>query len=87
MTDSYSLFLKPSVEQDLRRIPKKELQRIDSRLLGLVENPRPPGCERLVGANHYRLRQGNYRIIYAVDDEQKAVFVVRVQHRRDVYRK
>jgi len=82
----YSLFLKESVQKDLDGIPKKELKKIFSRIKSLAADPRPQGCEKLTGRDRYRLRQGRYRIIYAVQDEERTVTVVKVGHRRDIYR-
>ncbi len=67
-------------------MPARDRQRIASRIQGLGRNPRPSGAEKLSGLDRYRLRQGNYRIIYAIEDERLVVLVVRIGHRRDVYR-
>ena len=56
------------------------------RLRGLKSNPRPPGCEKLSGHDQYRIRQGDYRKVYAVDDDARVVTLVKVGHRREVYR-
>ena len=82
----YSLFFKDSVRKDLESIAKKDLRRIIERIESLAENPRPLGCEKLSGQEKYRLRQGNYRIIYSIQDTQLTVWVVKVGHRREVYR-
>jgi mRNA interferase RelE/StbE len=82
----YSLFFKESVQKDLERIPKKDLRRILSRIKSLASEPRPQGCEKLTGQDRYRLRQGGYRIVYAIQDEQRTVTVVKVGHRKDIYR-
>jgi mRNA interferase RelE/StbE len=82
----YNIFFKDSVRKDLAAIPKNDLQRIMERIANLAENPRPLGCEKLSGQEKYRLRQGNYRIIYAIEDTQLIVWVVKVGHRREVYR-
>jgi len=82
----YSIFLKESVRKDLAAIPKGDLQRIMERIGCLADNPRPAGCEKLSGQEKYRLRQGNYRIIYSIQDTQLTVWVVKVGHRREVYR-
>jgi len=84
--DVYSIFFKDSVRKDLDSIPKNDLQRIIERIGNLAENPRPIGCEKLSGQEKYRLRQGNYRIIYSIQDTQLTVWVVKVGHRREVYR-
>ena len=82
----YELRFKPSVAKDLRGLPKQDVQRIVSCIESLRENPRAPGCTKLSGADLYRMRQGDYRIVYAIDDGAVTVEVVRVGHRSDVYR-
>jgi len=82
----YSLFLKESVQKDLEGIPKKELKKIFSRIKSLAAGPRPQGCEKLTGRDRYRLRPGQYRLVYAVQDQERTVTVVKVGHRRDIYR-
>jgi mRNA interferase RelE/StbE len=72
----------------LARLPRKEQQRIRVAVDLLAETPRPPGCIALVGeANAYRVRVGDYRIVYEVYDDRLVVQVVRIGHRRDVYRR
>jgi len=83
---AYSIFFRKSVEKDLGRIPKRELLRIMDQVQALAGNPRPLGCEKLSGQERYRVRQGRYRIIYSVQDEELTVWVVKVGHRKDVYR-
>lgn len=83
---SYRILLKKSVEKDLRKIPKKDLRMILSRIESLVKNPRPLGCEKLSGDEKYRLRQGRYRIIYSIQDYELTVWIVKVSHRRQAYR-
>lgn len=82
----YRVFLKESVRKDLASIPKADLQRIVHRIGTLAVDPRPPGYERLTGEERYRIRQGNYRIIYSIQDFELTVWVVKVGHRREVYR-
>ena len=82
----YNLFFKDSVRKDLDSIPKNDLQRIIERIKSLAADPRPLGCEKLSGQEKYRLRQGNYRIIYSIQDTQLTVWVVKVGHHREVYR-
>jgi len=86
VTASYSVVIKRSAERELRKIPKQDLRRVVTRIQGLAQEPRPPGCEKLSDQERYRLRQGDYRIVYAVDDEARTVEVVKVGHRREVYR-
>ncbi len=83
---SYELRFKRSVARDLRSLPKADLKRILQRLEALADNPRPPGCEKLSGQERYRIRQGVYRILYEIADRQLIVTVVKIGHRRDVYR-
>ena len=83
---SYRVFFKTSVEKDLRSIPRKDLKRIMARVAALRDDPRPPGCEKLTGQERYRLRQGPYRIVYSIQDDALTVWVVKVGHRKDVYR-
>jgi len=82
----YSIFFKDSVRKDLAAIPKNDLLRIMERIGSLAENPRPVGCEKLSGQEKYRIRQGNYRIIYSIQDAELTVWLVKVGHRREVYR-
>ncbi len=83
---SYRIVFKTSVVKDFRQIPKKDVQRILKRIDSLKEDPRPAGVEKLSGAEKYRLRQGNYRILYRIEDEIITVTIVKVGHRSDVYR-
>jgi len=84
---SYSLFLKPSVEKDLRHLPKPLLARVWQRIEALSEEPLPRQSTKLAGAEHlYRLRVGDYRVIYTVDHQAKHIVVHYVRHRRDAYR-
>jgi len=83
---SYSISLKHSVLKDLEPLPAKDRVRVMERIGQLAEDPRPLGCERLSALERYRVRVGDYRIVYAIEDERLVVWVVRVGHRRDVYR-
>jgi mRNA interferase RelE/StbE len=82
----YKIYFKRSTVKDLDTIPKKDLQHIINRIDLLKEDPRPPGCEKLSGQERYRVRQGNYRIIYSIQDDVLTVWVVKIGRRRDVYR-
>ena len=82
----YKLFFKKSVQKDFDTIPKKDLRRILNRIEALKTDPRPPGCEKLTGQERYRLRQGQYRIVYSIQDDELTVWVVKVGHRKDIYR-
>ena len=83
----YSILIKPSAVKEIEAIPlKKDRRRIVERIGDLAENPRPPGCEKLSGQDKCRLRQGRYRILYSIEDKDLLVYVVKVAHRKDVYR-
>ncbi|MDP3295617.1 MAG: type II toxin-antitoxin system RelE/ParE family toxin [Nevskia sp.] len=82
----YELRFRPSVAKDLRGVPKNDLQRILAKIETLRDDPRPPGSEKLSGDEKYRIRQGDYRILYGIDDHTVIVEIVKVGHRRDVYR-
>jgi len=82
----YKIFFRKSVRKDFETIPKKELNRILEKIESLSENPRPSGSQKLSGQERFRIRQGRYRIIYSIQDEELTVWIVKVGHRKDVYR-
>lgn len=82
----YEICVKSSVARDLRGIPRADVERILARIDTLRDDPRPAGAEKLSAQDRYRVRQGQYRILYAVADAQLIVEVVKVGHRRDVHR-
>ena len=82
----YRILIKPSAVKEIEVIsPKKDRQRLVDRISKLSDNPRPPGCEKLSGQDKYRIRQGLYRILYLIEDQDLIVYVVKVGHRKDVY--
>ena len=83
----YKIIFRKSVAKDLRPIPNSDLRKILAAIDSLSNEPRPSGTEKLSGQNRYRLRRGNYRILYEVQDEEPVVVVVKVGHRGDVYRR
>ncbi len=83
---SYKILIKPSVAMEIETAPKKDRLRIVKRIQGLSYNPRPTGCEKLSGKDKYRIRLGRYRIVYSISDVELTVVVVKVGHRREVYR-
>ena len=86
--ESYELLIKPSAVKELERVAtKRDRARIVRRIRNLAKDPRPAGGEKLSTFERYRVRQGAYRIVYAVDDDQRQVTVVKIGHRRDVYRR
>ncbi len=85
--ESYELLIKPSAAKELEAVGRKsDRSRIVDKIYTLKDDPRPPGCEKLTGQDRYRLRQGLFRILYVVDDAERVVTVVKIGHRRDVYR-
>jgi mRNA interferase RelE/StbE len=84
--ENYKLVFKKSVAKDLRDIPKRDVAGILKRLRTLAVDPRARGCEKLSGQERYRVRQGFYRIIYEIRDDALVVVVVKVGHRKRVYR-
>lgn len=83
---NYKIVFKQSVAKDLRPIPNKDVRKILTSISSLSTDPRPPGSKKLTGEEKYRIRQGNYRILYTIEDEIVTVTVVKVGHRRNVYR-
>ncbi|MGQ9778294.1 MAG: type II toxin-antitoxin system RelE family toxin [Bacillota bacterium] len=84
--ERYKLIFKRSVAKDLRSLPAKDIARILQCFEALANDPRAPGCEKLSGHDKYRVRQGVYRIVYGIDDTTLTVTIVKVGHRRDIYR-
>jgi len=83
----YRLLIKPSAVKEIEAIPlKRDRQRVVERISKLAEDPRPSGSEKISGQDKYRVRQGRYRILYAIEDQDLLVQVVKVGHRKDVYR-
>jgi mRNA interferase RelE/StbE len=82
----YRVYFRASVEKDLKAIPKKDIKKILQQITLLMEEPRPTGCEKLTGLERYRLRQGNYRIVYSIQDTELTVWIVKIGHRKDIYR-
>ncbi|MEP7378235.1 MAG: type II toxin-antitoxin system RelE/ParE family toxin [Chloroflexota bacterium] len=82
---SYRLVFKRRAAKELEDLPAKVRPRVVERVDALAHNPRPVGYEQLSGEKKYRIRQGDYRIVYGIDDAQSVVTVVKVGHRRDVY--
>ena len=84
---SYDVFTTRKVEKAIARLPEDAYQRMNDAIDALADDPRPPGCEKLSGREGYRIRVSEWRAIYRVDDRQQRVDVIRVAHRRDVYRR
>lgn len=83
---SYNIFICRSAEKEILAAPKADRLRIIARIRKLAVNPRPSGCEKLKTGTVYRVRQGDWRIIYTISDPNQAITVEKVGHRREVYR-
>jgi len=84
---SYKLLIKPSAVKEIESAPKKDRLRIIKRIQNLSSDPRPPGCEKLSGHDDkYRVRQGTYRTVYTISDVGLVICIVKVGHRKEVYR-
>ena len=82
----YKVEISPSAEKQIKSLPKREQTKIIKRAYKLVDDPRPPGVKKLKGVNSlYRIRQGDWRIVYTVEDKRLVVLVVKVGHRKEVY--
>jgi mRNA interferase RelE/StbE len=84
---AYRIVVKPSAQRDLDSLTEREVERIALRLAHLADDPRPFGVQKLTGTSGYRIRVGNYRILYEVSDPSRQVSIYRVKHRRDAYRR
>lgn len=85
--EKYRVFLRKSAADELGRLPKKDLVRTLARLRSLENEPRPQGCEKLSALDRYRVRQDDYRIVYAVDEAEKTIDIVKIGHRSEVYKR
>ncbi|MEN6576349.1 MAG: type II toxin-antitoxin system RelE/ParE family toxin [Phycisphaerales bacterium] len=82
----YKLEITSSAAKELSDIPREDLRRIVTRIQALADDPRPPGSKKLCAQEKYRIRQGDYRVLYRIEDDILVVYVVKIAHRRDVYR-
>ena len=82
----YEISVKKSALKELNGIPKKELQKILKKIRALSSNPRPKGSQKLSYREQYRFRQGDYRIVYSIRDDDLAVHIIKVGHRKEIYR-
>jgi mRNA interferase RelE/StbE len=83
---SYRVLIKRSASRELEGLELKDRQRVVNQIRKLADDPRPQGCEKLSGNDKYRIRQGEIRIVYGIADRDLVVTVVKIGHRRDVYR-
>ena len=83
---NYSIFILQRAQRELSVLPTRPFERIVDAIRALADNPRPTGCLKLTGREGWRLRVGDYRVVYEIDDKNRLVTVLHVGHRRDVYR-
>lgn len=83
---SYSLFIQRGAQKELAQLPEAAYEQVRDAIRKLEMNPRPRGCRKLSGREGWRIRVGDYRIVYEIDDKQQTILVLHVGHRRDVYR-
>ena len=82
----HKLLLLPSARKDLNNLPDQIFKKIKEKILSLKDNSRPFGCIKLTGGGGHRLRSGDYRILYRIDDKEKAAYIYKIKHRREAYR-
>lgn len=82
----YKIELRRRAQRALNKLPEADFQAVVEAMKDLAQTPRPRGIEKVKGTGLWRIRQGDYRIIYAIDDNQQLVTVVRIGHRREIYR-
>lgn len=83
---SYVISFRSTAEKQLEELPKIYYQRVRNKIINLTNNPYPPGCEKLKGGDkEYRIRVGDYRVIYRVEHTQLVIIIIKVGHRREVY--
>ncbi len=82
----YKILFKHSAVKELEDIPKKDIKKIIKRIQSLALNPRPSRAKKLSDQKRYRIRQGNYRIVYSIEDNEFTVHIYKIGHRREIYR-
>jgi mRNA interferase RelE/StbE len=83
---SYSIQILRRAQKELAQLPKQEYERIKEGIQNLAQEPRPQGCKKLTGRDGWRIRVGDYRVIYEIDDSQQRLTILHIGHRRDVYK-
>ena len=83
--ENYKIEIKKSATKEIAKLPKNILKRILNKIQSLSSNPRPNGCKKLTADEKYRVRVGNHRILYSIEDEKLVIYVVKVGHRKKVY--
>ena len=84
--ETYKVLLKKSAAKELEKVPEKDRKKIFKNIRDLSLDPRPQGVKKLSGQEKYRIRQGNYRILYQIVDEELIIYDVGVGHRKDIFR-
>jgi mRNA interferase RelE/StbE len=84
--ENYKIEIKKSAAKEIVALPKHDLKRVLEKIGELAENPRPNGCKKLSGDEKYRIRSGNYRVLYSIENDVLIVYVVKVGHRKDIYK-
>jgi len=82
----YEVFITKTVQKKLKKLPNKIADKFETLMLKLEDNPRPPYCKKLSGRKAYRIRSGNYRFIYTIQDKMLIVTVIKVDHRKNIYK-
>jgi len=82
----YQIKLDKRVEKELDKIPEKMFDKIEKLILSLKDNPRPLGVKKLTNQEHWRIRVGEYRILYEIDDKDEVIAIFKIKHRKDVYK-
>lgn len=82
----YRIELRRKAQRSLDKLPKDDFNAVLGAIKGLADKPRPKGMEKIKSVGLWRIRQGDYRIVYSIDDEQKTVTILRIGHRREIYR-
>ena len=82
----YQIEIEASAQKTLKKLPESIRERIAKYIANLASNPRPAGCKKLKGHNKYRVRVGNYRIIYEIRDDILVVIIIKIGDRKDIYR-
>ena len=82
---SYAVLILRRAQKELADLPKADYERVRDAVAALAENPRPAGCKKLIRREGWRIRSGDYRVIYEIDDAQREITILHIGHRRDVY--
>jgi len=85
--ENYKIYFRKSTAKELKALPNPTLQKVIKKIEALTLDPRPAGCEKLTGKEYYRVRQGNYRIVYSIQDNELTVWVIKISHRKDIYKR